>query len=141
MTISHGQFLPLTHCPPTRGVLEKFFSLYLTGPTSVFRLVAAMASRTLALSRVCALFKASATISKAAYLKPIGCVHCFLVFAVQASQMSLEVLPDKEDLKGWLGLHQISEVRPLGRSPPRASTAAGKRIAFAMVATLGMNPC
>jgi len=33
MTISHGHFLLLTHCPPTRGVLEKIFSLYLTGPT------------------------------------------------------------------------------------------------------------
>src|SRR4030042_3321396 len=141
MTISQGHFFPFTHCPPTRGVLEKFLSLYLTGPTIVFRLVAAMASRTLALSRVCALLRASATISKAAYLNPIGCVHSFFVFAVQASQMSLEVLPEREDLKGWLGLHQISEVRRFGRSPPNAPTAAGKRIAFAMVATLGMNPC
>src|SRR4030042_2071570 len=138
MTISQGHFFPFTHCPPTRGVLEKFLSLYLTGPTIVFRLVAAIASRILALSRVCALLRASATISKAAYLKPIGCVHSLFVFAVQASQRSLEVLPEREDLRGWLGLHHISEVKPFGRFPPSASTADGKRMAFPIVATLGM---
>src|SRR5271157_2175718 len=107
----------------------------------VFRFVAAMTSLTFALSRVWARFKASATISYAAYLNPIGWVQGFLVLAVHSSHSCLAVLPESEDLKGWLGLHQISEVRPLGRFPPRASTADGKRMAFPMVAALGLKPC
>src|SRR3954469_6722200 len=136
--------LPLTHWPSTRGVLLTFRNgpcpPHFTGPTTVCRLVAAMASRTSPFFSDLLRESASAAISNSAWAKPIGCVHCFFVPASYASASCLALCLVSEELKGCEGLHQTSVVRPSPRSPG-ASMAPGNSSALPSVITFGRKPC
>src|SRR5437867_3669810 len=86
ITSSYLVFAPLTHCPPTSGVLDTLrigpAPPNFTGPTMVLRSVAATASRiaALLLTSLVRLSTSTAT-SSTPWEKPIGWVHCFFVLA------------------------------------------------------------
>src|SRR4026207_1193369 len=84
ITSSYLCVLPLIHWPSPRGVLLTFLNgpppPHFTSPTTVFRLVAATASRIEAwLPRSLVRLSASTATSNSACAKPIGCVHCRFV--------------------------------------------------------------
>jgi len=85
-TMSKRKSLPRTHCPPTSGVLVTLGTgplPQLTGPTTVLRLVALIAATTALLSSSdAARLRTSTATSNSAWVKPSGCVHCFLVSLV-----------------------------------------------------------
>src|ERR1700730_13665514 len=133
------------HCPPTSGVFATFFAanggrfapFHCTLPTTVSRLVAAIAPTMALASRWGARLSASTATSNSACTKPIGCVHCFLVAASQLAARSFALMPVSDDLNGWFGDHHTSDERLLP-SLPSASTATGNRIAFPIEATFGL---
>src|SRR4029453_10678951 len=136
--------LPLPHWPPTSGVLVTLGTGPLPhemGPTSVLRLLPLIAPIcVLFASRFFARLRASRPTSNSAWMKPSGCVHCFLVSRVYSAAKADAVAPVSEDLKGCWGDHHTSVDMPSPRSP-RASTDRGKRRAFPMLATFGRKPC
>src|SRR6266496_130742 len=83
IVMSKGKLLPLPHWPPTSGVFVTFGTGPLPqvmGPTSVLRLVSLIARTMAALSsRLLERLSESRPISKSAWMKPSGWVHCFLV--------------------------------------------------------------
>src|SRR2546422_2111256 len=110
-------------------------------PTIVFLVVALMASRSA--SRSPALperERASKATSNSAWMKPMGCVHCFFVAFVYAAARSREEAPVSDDLKGWFGDHHTSVVSPSPMAP-RASTERGKSSALPTVTAFGRKPC
>src|SRR2546427_11363289 len=116
-------------------------SAQLMSPTIVFLVVALMASRSA--SRSPALperERASKATSNSAWMKPMGCVHCFFVAFVYAAARSREEAPVSDDLEGWLGEHHTSVVSPSPMAP-RASTERGKSSALPTVTAFGRKPC
>src|SRR5438552_1073481 len=110
-------------------------------PTIVFLVVALMASRSA--SRSPALperERASKATSNSAWMKPMGCVHCFFVAFVYAAARSRAEAPVSDDLKGWFGDHHTSVVSP-SPTAPRASTERGKSSALPTVTAFGRKPC
>ncbi len=72
--------------------------------------MAAIASTTLSASvGSFARFMTSTASSNNACAKPIGCVHGRFVASGKAAPTSAELCPVKDDLNGWLGVHQTSE--------------------------------
>src|SRR3989475_9773669 len=84
--------------------------------------------------------RASKATSNSAWMKPMGCVHCFFVAFVYAAARSREEAPVSDDLKGWFGDHHTSVVSPSPMAP-RASTERGKSSALPTVTAFGRKPC
>src|ERR1700716_4297102 len=105
------------HWPPTSGVFATFFAanggrfapFHCTLPTTVSRLVAAIAATMALASRCGERLSTSTATSNSACTKPIGWVHCFLVAASKLAARSFALSPVSDDLKGWLGDHHTSE--------------------------------
>src|SRR5215831_11927225 len=139
MTSSYLYFLLFTHRPSTSGVLLTFFNgpgpPHLTSPTTVFRLVALIASRSEAgfPGSVVRLSESTAT-SNSACEKPIGCVHCLLVADSYESASCFALCLVSEEAKGCDGDHHTSVLKPSPRSPS-ASIAGGKSSALPSVTT------
>src|SRR6478752_4982090 len=68
------------------------------------------------------------------------CVHGRFDSFFYASVSCLQLLPVSPYLKGWCGVHQISLLRPLPRSPSDSMTD-GNSSAFPMVTIFGLKPC
>src|SRR5579884_3190800 len=86
------------------------------------------------------LFNTSTATSNNACWKPIGCVHGRPVACMYASVNSFALCPVGPDLNGYCGVHQISLVNPLPRSPSELITD-GNSSALPMVTILGRKPC
>src|SRR5262245_6088597 len=109
MTISYLLPSLMRHWPPTSGVLVTFLAanggrlapFHCTFPTTVSRLVAAIACTVaLALPISEVRLRTSVATSNSEWMKPMGCVHCFLVAASYASASCLALWPVSEDLNG-----------------------------------------
>src|ERR1700683_1215337 len=101
---SNGHFSPLTHWPPSTGVLQTLgcgCPVNLIGPTRVARSVALSASRMEAWSvGSFARLSVSIATSQSAWEYPSGWVHCFFCELSQASTMSRLVSPGTARFEG-----------------------------------------
>src|SRR5260370_12774449 len=101
MTISYLLPSLTRHCPPTSGVLATFFAanggrfapFHCTLPTTVSRLVAAIAPTMALASRRGARLTAPTPPPNSASTQPVGCGHCFLAPASYPAPRSFHLPP------------------------------------------------
>ncbi len=113
--------LPFCHWPDTNGVFETFLTGpfdQLTFPTIVERLVELIEAITADVSSKSEhLLITSAVTSNNACWNPNPWFHFLPVVETYPFPSSLALVPVKLLEKGWSGVHQISDVKPLPLSP------------------------